>query len=173
MTLIVRFSLFYWKDFVHVWNLRSRKVEKYSLQRFLKAGSGLGSFIGYQCSTGMAKQRKDGSFREMKVFLQKEDISGVQVVSFLIKAGPDKSTAQLPATSNFGRKESSFCERKVWSTKGKFGLWKKVFSERRFCLWKEGFIFLYSFALAYICYKMNKLRNDFLSTKGRFLSTKV
>ena len=42
----------------------------------------------------------------------------------------------------------------------------------RFCLRKEGFIFLYSFALAYICYEMNKLRNDFLSTKGRFFSTK-
>ena len=45
--------------------------------------------------------------------------------------------------------------------------------KRRFCLRKEGFIFLYSFALAYICYEMNKLRNDFLSTKGRFFfSTK-
>ena len=42
----------------------------------------------------------------------------------------------------------------------------------RFCLRKEGFIFVYSFALAYICYEMNKLRNVFLSTKGRFLSTK-
>ena len=46
----------------------------------------------------------------------------------------------------------------------------------RFCLRKEGFIFLYSFALAYICYEMNKLRNDFFvyerkiffSMKGRF-----
>ena len=71
----------------------------------------------------MAKQQKEGSFREMKVFLQKEDICGVQVVSFLIKAGPDKSTAQLPGTSpNCGQKESSFRERKVWSTKGRFGL---------------------------------------------------
>ena len=43
----------------------------------------------------------------------------------------------------------------------------------RFCQRKEGFIFLYSFAFAYICYEMNKLRNDFLSTKGRFFfSTK-
>ena len=42
----------------------------------------------------------------------------------------------------------------------------------RFCLRKEGFIFLYSFALAYICYEMNKLRNDFLSTKGRFFLRK-
>ena len=42
----------------------------------------------------------------------------------------------------------------------------------RFCQRKEGFIFLYSFALAYICYEMNKLRNDFFSTKGRFFSTK-
>ena len=46
----------------------------------------------------------------------------------------------------------------------------------RVCLRREGFIFLYSFALAYICYEMNKLRNhffclreeDFFSTKGRF-----
>ena len=53
----------------------------------------------------------------------------------------------------------------------------------RLGLRKEGFIFLYSFALAYICYEMNKLQNDFfclrkedfffyerkvLSTKGRF-----
>ena len=59
--------------------------------------------------------------------------------------------------------------------------------KRRYCLRKEdfvyeGFIFVYSFSLAYICYEMNKLRNDVfvyerkifvyerkvLSTKGRF-----
>ena len=50
---------------------------------------------------------------------------------------------------------------------------KKVLSQKgRFCLGKEGFMFVYSFALAYICYEMNKLQNDFLSTKGRFFSTK-
>ena len=34
------------------------------------------------------------------------------------------------------------------------------------------FYFRICFALAYICYEMNKLRNDILSTKGRFLSMK-
>ena len=73
------------------------------------------------------------------------------------------------------RKESSFRERKVWQSLRKEDLVyeKKVLSQKgRFCLRKEGFIFVYSFALAYICYEMNKLRNDFLTTKGRLLSTK-
>ena len=35
-------------------------------------------------------------------------------------------------------------ERKVWSTKGRFGLWKEGIVYRRFCLQKECFIFIYS-----------------------------
>ena len=73
----------------------------------------------------------------------------------------------------FRGRKVHFVKWKVWSTKGDLVYEKKVLSQRgRFCLQKGGFIFVYSFALAYICYEMNKLRSDFLSTKGRFLSTK-
>ena len=64
-------------------------------------------------------------------------------------------------------KEGLVYERKIWSMKRRYCLRKEDFVYE-----KKGFIFVYSFALAYICYEMNKLRNEFLSRKGRFLSTK-